>query len=173
MLEDELLQSFIGYLRKAGADMGVFAHLLEVKQRHPWVGARPLSSPISGLIAAGVDKLKKLVRRHYAGQLASTVRSLLSVPTDEEGGVIRGVRPNNMASASQPQFSFVDPFRDRGEATSTPDHVLTFVIGGGNYVEEADVRATLQECGWHSVYGTTDMVTPEQFLQQLCHSTQV
>lgn len=97
------------------------------------------------------------------------------VPTDEEGGVIRGVRQNCVPSTSQqqPQFSFVDPFRDRGEATSTPDHVLTFVIGGGNYVEEADVRATLKECGWHSVYGTTDMVNPDQFLQQLCHSTQV
>jgi hypothetical protein len=94
------------------------------------------------------------------------------VPTDEEGGVIRGVRSNSLPSSSQqPQFSYVDPFRDRGELTSTPDHVLTFVIGGGNYVEEADVRATLNECGWHSVYGTTDMVNPEQFLQQLCHTT--
>ena len=42
----------------------------------------------------------------------------------------------------------------------------------GNYVEMADVAETLAECGWHSVYGATDMVNPDQFLAQLCQSAE-
>ena len=44
MLEDALLHSFVGYLRKAGADMGVFAHLMEVRslEKRPNTSIRTL-----------------------------------------------------------------------------------------------------------------------------------
>ena len=35
------------------ADMRVFKHLMEVKRQHPWVGTRPQTSLVSGLLAAG------------------------------------------------------------------------------------------------------------------------
>jgi len=177
-LDEDILQTFVGYLGKAGADMRVFRHLLHVKRRHPWVGSRPPSSIVSGLLAAGADKLKKLVRERHAGQLATTVRNLLRPPDEDDAalgagvGALRGLPSAASASSCTPQFSYIDPFRDRGEEGGEPDHIMTFVVGGGNYVEMQDLKTTLAQCGWHSVYGTTDMVNPEQFLSQLCESTE-
>ena len=223
-LAEDLLQELVGLLVKGGADMRVFKHLVSIKQRYPWVGARPSGNVVSGLLAAGADRLRKLVRERCAGQLATMVRSLLGPPEGEDGGAgaaeLRGVGGGRGDGAGGggggaggggggPRFSYIDPFRDRGEARSEPDHIMTFVVGGGkyvemadvcvcvcvcvcvlytylymcmcmyvyacdigNYVEMADVAETLAECGWHSVYGATDMVNPDQFLAQLCQSAE-
>jgi len=34
---ENLYQTLVGHLRKGGADMRVFKHLMHVKQRYPWV----------------------------------------------------------------------------------------------------------------------------------------
>ena len=34
-----------------------------------------------------------------------------------------------------PQHTHTDPFRDRANEATDPDHIITFVVGGGNYVE--------------------------------------
>merc|ERR1712190_408906 len=46
---------------------------------------------------------------------------------------------------------------------------FTFVIGGGNYAEMQSLQEWATEHGRQVVYGSTDIVSPNQFLDALCH----
>merc|ERR1740121_3043498 len=45
---------------------------------------------------------------------------------------------------------------------------MTFVIGGGNYTEMQSLQEWGQKHGRQVCYGSTDMVAPIQFVEELC-----
>eukprot|EP00913_Durusdinium_trenchii_P021890 g20569.t1 len=46
---------------------------------------------------------------------------------------------------------------------------MTFVVGGGNYVEHQSLQDWAQNSGRQVTYGSTDMVSPVQFVDELSH----
>ena len=51
--------------------------------------------------------------------------------------------------------------------------MVVFVVGGGSYVEYESVREWAKSRGLHRVtYGSTEMITAEQFVNQVSHAGQ-
>ncbi len=74
-------------------------------------------------------------------------------------------------------FALFDPKSSRASMTSAPQcsftHVIVFIIGGSNYSEYNHVeewvrkRSQQQQIPMHTTFGTTDLVTGAEFLNQL------
>ena len=45
--------------------------------------------------------------------------------------------------------------------------VIVFMVGGGNYAEYHGLQQLAQKLGKQLIYGATDLVSPDQFVDQL------
>ncbi len=94
LLPQEYLAGPFVYHTRTHIETHTHTHTCMQKHTHTHTHMQtPRTPPSSPDARRGID-----VEKGPAGGEGRAVRSLLSVPTDEEGGVIRGVRPNNMAS---------------------------------------------------------------------------
>merc|ERR1719356_2357598 len=70
------------------------------------------------------------------------------------------------------EYLYLDPRAPKGQDAPrirTPfRRSLVFMIGGGNYTEMQSIQEWAQNNGRHVTYGCTDLVSPEQFVSELC-----
>ncbi|GJD10494.1 Sec1 family domain-containing protein 1 [Galdieria sulphuraria] len=104
------------------------------------------------------ESLKKLIPSNKAFMIARIVESLME---------------NNKTSESESfNFLFLDPKVRKGKVVesqkiSTPfQDAIVFVVGGGNYVEYQNLKDHSRK-DKHIIYGSTDMVSSNEFLHQL------
>lgn len=119
-----------------------------------------LTSSATGFFAAGVNNLKNVVASKKESPLCQIFEGLMEQKTT-------GVTENYLyLDPKAPPYSAGGevarqraPFR-RG---------IAFVIGGGNYTELQSLQEWAEEKGRQIFYGSTDVVSPIQFVEELCH----
>jgi len=179
-LEDELLQELFKYVRAGGSDTSVFSHLLHLKQMDANLDFGRPKGMVAGILKAGTERLSLAGSANVQSSLARIVRQLviqlqdgLQERMERAGDRGASARQQNIGTAADVEISrnFIsfDPFHDMGICDELQDvtHAMVFVNGGGNFVEMMDVRKALDQVGVSCCYGTTDIVSPNQFLHQL------
>eukprot|EP00871_Galdieria_phlegrea_P001513 jgi/Galph1/2362/GphlegSOOS_G29.1 len=103
------------------------------------------------------DSLKKLIPSNKAFLVSRLVDSLME---------------NNKTDNDMPSFLYIDPKLPKGRASEIPKipngfhDAIVFVVGGGNYIEYQNLKDHLKQ-ERSILYGTTDMVSPDYFLNEL------
>eukprot|EP01025_Chloroclados_australasicus_P065288 TRINITY_DN8904_c0_g1_i2.p1 TRINITY_DN8904_c0_g1~~TRINITY_DN8904_c0_g1_i2.p1 ORF type:complete len:501 (-),score=62.95 TRINITY_DN8904_c0_g1_i2:656-2158(-) len=109
----------------------------------------------------GVSAMTKGVKNLLAGQRQSAIATALRMLLESKED----------SSSSEAQFSFYDPkTRDSKPKPGTQfREAIVFVIGGGNYLERESLQtwAAKSQPQRHVVYGSTELLSGEDFLQQL------
>ncbi|ANQ07155.1 Sec1 family domain containing protein [Plasmodium coatneyi] len=86
----------------------------------------------------------------------------------------------NKPSSLNDQFVYIDPKTPPSDTTTGSNHVernyikqdhvkdyIIFVIGGGNYIEVSALKDLEEKMNKKIIYGTTDFVRPENFVQEI------
>ncbi|EUD66144.1 hypothetical protein C922_03339 [Plasmodium inui San Antonio 1] len=86
----------------------------------------------------------------------------------------------NKPSSLNDQFVYIDPKTPPSDTTTGSNHAernyikqdhvkdyIIFVIGGGNYIEVSALKDLEEKMNKKIIYGTTDFVRPENFVQEL------
>ncbi|CAA9987242.1 sec1 family domain containing protein, putative [Plasmodium knowlesi strain H] len=86
----------------------------------------------------------------------------------------------NKPSSLNEQFVYIDPKTPPSDITTGSNHLernyikqdhvkdyIVFVIGGGNYIEVSALKDLEEKMNKKIIYGTTDFVRPENFVQEL------
>lgn len=108
----------------------------------------------------GLNSVTKSVKNLLSGErkspLVAVVESLMEGKGEGAGNDFKRLDPRSAKTELQP-------------AAQTYREAIVFVIGGGNYqeMEAVELWAMSGAATRQVVYGATDMVAPEQFLQQL------
>ncbi|KAF1334082.1 Sec1 family transporter sly1, partial [Globisporangium splendens] len=143
-------------------------------QKHASVGGflNAETTPPNSSAAAGVSKFKGLAQGFLA-QAAASVKNFL--PENKKLHITRvadaicDLRPNT----EDETFLYLDPkIKSHGEVPRqrTPfREVMVFMIGGGNYNEYQNLMAYAkgQQPARSVWYGCTELLSPEDFLQQI------
>jgi len=177
-LEDELLQELFKYVRAGGSDTSVFSHLLHLKKMDANLDFGRPKGMVAGILSASTERLSLAGTANVQSSLARMVRQLVIQLQDalqermERGGAKgRGDEklPSSVEAEISRNFVSFDPFHEMRicDALADVTHAMVFVNGGGNFVEMMDIRKALDQVGVSSCYGTTDMISPDQFLHQL------
>ncbi|CAK9084231.1 Protein sly1 [Durusdinium trenchii] len=112
------------------------------------------------LLAAGMSGIKNIVASKKELAICQIVEALME---QKQGGVTENYlyfdpkAPATARGADVPRIRA--PFR----------RAMTFVVGGGNYVEHQSLQDWAQNSGRQVTYGSTDMVSPVQFVDELSH----
>jgi hypothetical protein len=121
---------------------------------------RSLMATSEGMFAAGMKGLKNIV----ASDKETPVCQIMDGLMEQKGtGITENYLYLDPKASPAPLGGEVAriraPFR-RG---------MAFVIGGGNYTEMQSLQEWGQKHGRQVSYGSTDMVAPAQFVEELCH----
>lgn len=134
-----------------------------------------------------VDRLKDGKLSEGFGNIISGVRNLL--PANKDLPVTRiveslldpslsagggsGSAGSSSATSAADDYLYFDPQVTRGSSTRPPrksahEEALVFMVGGGNYLEYANIQDWVERTGnsKHVAYGSTDLTSPEQFLAE-------
>merc|ERR1712228_702466 len=112
-----------------------------------------------GLLAAGMSNLKNILPSKKELLLCKILDGLMEQKTTGITENYLYLDPRAPATPGGEAPRIRAPFR----------RALTFVIGGGNYAELQSLQEWASEHGRHVVYGSTDIVSPTQFVEELCH----
>merc|ERR1711920_1011130 len=113
-----------------------------------------------GLLTAAMDGIQRVVHSKKEPLICQALDSLMEhkmlnvtenyLYFDPSPNGESGIRRNDLRSAYR-------PFR----------RAIAFVVGGGSYVEMHALQAWAQARGRQVTFGSTDMVAPDQLLQEL------
>eukprot|EP00927_Polykrikos_kofoidii_P061394 TRINITY_DN5622_c0_g1_i1.p1 TRINITY_DN5622_c0_g1~~TRINITY_DN5622_c0_g1_i1.p1 ORF type:complete len:638 (-),score=82.44 TRINITY_DN5622_c0_g1_i1:285-2198(-) len=132
------------------ASSGIMGNFGDFAQR---VGAKG-----GGLLAAGFDNFKNIVASNKELAICKLLDSLMENKTNPETDKYLYLDPKaSPAAYGNEQTRIRSPFRS----------ACSFVVGGGSYVEMQSVQEWAQEHSRHVIYGATDMVSPQQFVEEL------
>jgi hypothetical protein len=120
-----------------------------------------LSSTGQGLLSAGMSNIKNIVASKKELPVCTIIDSLMDPQkeSDKTKNYLYLDPKAPPASYGQEQHRLKTPFRK----------AVTFVVGGGNYVEMQQLQEWAQEHQKQVIYGSTDLVSPAQFVEELCH----
>lgn len=113
-----------------------------------------------GLFSAGLSNLKGL------NILQSKKEAVICQ-------ILDGLMEQKPGGATE-NYIYIDPKAPPGAAGAEAPRIrspfrraIAFVVGGGNYSEMQSIQEWAQAHGRQVTYGSTDLVSPEQFLQEL------
>jgi len=173
------IQQLTDALEKAGGDASGLAYLQQVAKVRNMTGmitssagsdSKPSGSMLgnftsvagaaTGLFAAGVNNLKNVVIAKKESPLCQIFEGLMEQKTT-------GVTENYLYldPKAPPMSAGTEVARQRAPFRRG----IAFVIGGGNYTELQTLQEWSQEKGRQIFYGSTDIVSPIQFVEELCH----
>jgi hypothetical protein len=120
-----------------------------------------LSSTGQGLLSAGMSNIKNIVASKKELPVCRILDSLMDPQKeDDKTQNYLYLDPKGPpASDGQEQHRLKSPFRN----------AVTFLVGGGNYVEMQQLQEWAQEHQKQVIYGSTDLVSPAEFVDELCH----
>lgn len=111
-----------------------------------------------GLLAAGVSNLKSIMPSKKELLICKILEGLMEQKTTGITENYRYLDPKAQPSTPGAEVPRIRaPFR----------RALAFVVGGGNYAEMQSVQEWAQTNGRHVTYGSTDLVSPAQFVGEL------
>ncbi|KAK9666680.1 hypothetical protein RND81_14G203100 [Saponaria officinalis] len=163
-LEVEMVESA---LREAEVDTSAFQYVKKIKSLN--VSLASASSASKGNI---VDWAEKLYGQSLSAVTAG-VKNLLS--SDRQLALARTVEAL-MEGRPNPETDTYMMFDPRAPKSSSGSHIrgpfkeaIVFMIGGGNYVEHGGLQelAQRQQPAKHIIYGTTEILTGSEFVEQL------
>jgi len=144
----------------------------------PGAPAAAAPGPAGGTAAAlvgGALGLADRLRQGGQGLLAAGMQGLENVLPSRKESVVCQILDSLMDQKPTPvtdNYLYLDPKAANGEAAPRIRmpfrRSFAFMVGGGNYVEMQSVQDWAEARGRHVVYGSTDMVAPTDFLEELC-----
>ncbi|KAK9668225.1 hypothetical protein RND81_13G042700 [Saponaria officinalis] len=162
-LEVEMVESA---LREAEVDTSAFQYVKKIKSLN--VSLASASSASKGNIVDWAEKFGQSLSAVTAG-----VKNLLS--SDRQLALARTVEAL-MEGRPNPETDTYMMFDPRAPKSSSGSHIrgpfkeaIVFMIGGGNYVEHGSLQelAQRQQPAKHIIYGTTEILTGSEFVEQL------
>jgi len=119
-------------------------------------------------------------RQHGEGLLAAGKSGLKNVLTSKKELVVCKILDALMehkTTSLTENFLYLDPKATasgaRGETAPRLRapfcRAVAFVVGGGSYAELQALQELALKQGRHVIYGSTDLVAPCQFAEELCH----
>mmetsp|Transcript_69130 Transcript_69130/g.202434 ORF Transcript_69130/g.202434 Transcript_69130/m.202434 type:complete len:645 (+) Transcript_69130:116-2050(+) len=112
-----------------------------------------------GLLDAGLSNIKNILPSKKELVVCTVMESLMEQKASPATDNFIYLDPKVASAAGGEAPRLRSPFR-RGFA---------FVVGGGNYAEMQSVQEWAQSHQRQVMYGSTDLVTPAQFVDELCH----
>jgi len=114
-----------------------------------------------GLLAAGKSGLKNVLTSKKELAVCKILDALMDHKTSSLTENFLYLDPKGTASGARGETAprVRAPFR----------RAIAFVVGGGSYAELQALQELAQKQGRHIVYGSTDLVAPCQFAEELCH----
>lgn len=196
------VSDFENVLREQGADLAALAYVKKVREltRLTLMASAPTPSPSGGgELFRGFSSLSsKLTDRLKDSRLENLVAGVKNfLPAQKDLAVTRLVASimdpatgSSQALQETDDYLYIDPKQPRGRGTGLAPggakarrphaHAIVFVVGGGSYVEYANLqeyvsRASASAMGSgagpagakHITYGSTEMLKPSTFLQAL------
>mmetsp|Transcript_128581 Transcript_128581/g.274239 ORF Transcript_128581/g.274239 Transcript_128581/m.274239 type:complete len:653 (-) Transcript_128581:42-2000(-) len=113
-----------------------------------------------GLLAAGMSNIKNIVaskKELVICQILDAVMEQKATGITENYIYLDPKAPPATGGVEAPRIRA--PFR----------RAIAFVVGGGNYTEMQSVQEWAQAHGRQVTYGSTDLVSPAMFVEELCH----
>jgi len=163
----------------SSAGMQYLQHLMTIRNLTSPTAAPPPAPapPASGsLLAAGTSLLGGLAdtaMNQSMSLLSAGVDTMRNIIVSKEELVVCRVMDDlmeNMPTDTE-NFLYIDPKAAHGvevpRMRAPFQKAIVFMIGGGNYAELQALQEAGQKHRWSVVYGATDMVTPEHFLDGL------
>eukprot|EP00747_Dinoflagellata_sp_TGD_P126980 gnl/TRDRNA2_/TRDRNA2_174346_c0_seq2.p1 gnl/TRDRNA2_/TRDRNA2_174346_c0~~gnl/TRDRNA2_/TRDRNA2_174346_c0_seq2.p1 ORF type:complete len:276 (+),score=65.32 gnl/TRDRNA2_/TRDRNA2_174346_c0_seq2:698-1525(+) len=113
-----------------------------------------------GLLAKGVGTIKNIVQSKKDLAICQIVEAVME----------------QKSSVATDNYLYLDPKAPQATGGQEPPRqrapfrrAIAFVVGGGNYTELQSLHEWAQAHGRSVAYGSTDMVSPDKFLEELSH----
>lgn len=175
-------------LTNQGCDLAPLAYIKKVKEITNMSGrmtsqAAAVQEPEQGDLFKGfggftgklTDRLKDGKLTEGFGNLISGVKNLL--PTSKDMPITKVIEsllePSQSAASVTDDYLYFDPRATRGSLTRPPkrhsyEEATIFVVGGGNYAEYSNLQDWVGRHGGAKkvVYGSTDICSPNKFLEE-------
>jgi len=175
------LQGLLDALQKLGGDTYGVAYLRQLSSMKSMMmqsaAAASSASALSG--ASGPASLMNSIFSKGEGLLSAGFSSIQNVIQQKRELVICQVLESLMEqkpSALTENYIYLDPKAPPASPGVEVPRIrtpfrrsLAFMIGGGSYAEMQSVMEWAQAKGKQVTYGCTDLVSPEHFVNELCH----
>ncbi|KAK9473627.1 Sec1-like protein [Dipodascopsis tothii] len=114
-----------------------------------------------GGLSSGFENLISGVKNFLPSRKDLTVTKLVESLMDPNAG-----------NATTDDYLYFDPKISRGGSSRPPrrqayNEAVVFTVGGGNYLEYGNLQEFARRSGKRVVYGSTQLVTPAQFVDEL------
>jgi len=179
-IETAKLQGLIEGLQSAGGDvdgMTYLQHLSSIRSMsQPQFNAAPVAQNASG--AGLMGSMFKLAAATGEGVFAAGMKGIKTIVASDKDTPVCQIMDGLMEQKPDgitKDYIYLDPkappVGPGGEAPRIRAPFrrgIAFVIGGGNYTEMQSLQEWGQKHGRQVSYGSTDMVAPGQFVEELC-----
>jgi hypothetical protein len=181
-IEPAKLQGLIEGLAAGGGDvdgMSYLQHLASIRSMSmSMVNPTPAAQNSGPGLMGSMMKLADGMKSTGEGMFVAGMKGLKTiVASDKETPVVQimdGLMEQKATGVTE-NYSYLDPkappVAPGGEAPRIRAPFrrgIVFVIGGGNYTEMQSLQEWGQKHGRQVSYGSTDMVSPVQFVEELC-----
>eukprot|EP00742_Colponemidia_sp_Colp-10_P008971 GILJ01009747.1.p1 GENE.GILJ01009747.1~~GILJ01009747.1.p1 ORF type:complete len:627 (+),score=102.30 GILJ01009747.1:99-1979(+) len=175
-------ETFENILRDAGADLSPLQFVKQVKairNLKPVAGFGGSTGSSSSTFSLFSETLKNKATR-VTSAFHSTVRQFLPTAKELQATKIVDALMENKNTPEIENYAYIDPkvARSTGEvprARAAFRDAIVFMVGGGNYVEYDNLQeyANKPPGGKQIMYGTTELLTAHEFLEQLSELSKV
>uniref|UniRef100_A0A7S2IYM0 Uncharacterized protein n=1 Tax=Zooxanthella nutricula TaxID=1333877 RepID=A0A7S2IYM0_9DINO len=172
------LSGLIEALQNIGGDVSGIRYLQHLSSMKNMVASQSVAPAPGGAGSSGGSGAASLMNSMFSkgeGFLAAGLNSIQNVILSKKEMVICKILESLMEPTSKldDTYHYFDPKTQaagqEAPRTRTPfRRSLVFMIGGGNYTEMQSIQEWAQNNGRHVTYGCTDLVSPEQFVSELC-----
>merc|ERR1711871_1023900 len=118
--------------------------------------AESMAAKGEGLLSAGLKNIRAVVASDKPSPACEVLESLME---QKSGGCADHYIYLDPKAPLGAEVRMRAPFRT----------AVVFVVGGGNYTEMQGLAEWAGKNGRQVTYGSTDIVSPEQFVDELCH----
>mmetsp|Transcript_6682 Transcript_6682/g.17027 ORF Transcript_6682/g.17027 Transcript_6682/m.17027 type:complete len:642 (-) Transcript_6682:41-1966(-) len=177
------LQGLMDGLQAINGDvsgMNYLKHLTSMRSMMaPAMAAQPTSAPAGSSLLSqfgGIGGLAEKMRASGETFLAAGLSNIKNIVASKKELVICQILDSLMEQKPSPStenYLYLDPKAPPAVGGEVPRvrapfrRAVTFVVGGGNYAEMQSVQEWAQANGRQVTYGSTDMVSPAQFVDEL------
>jgi len=185
-ISDAQLRGLIDALQASGGDAAGVAYLQHLAGiRNMMVPSLVSNTGPSGPSSTGTSLgsafagIADRFRQGGEGLLAAGMSNIRNILPSKKDFIICQILESLMEQKATPateNYIYLDPKAVASAAGGEAPRIrgafrraFVFVVGGGNYAEMQSVQEWAQGHGRQVFYGSTDLVSPAQFVDELCH----
>eukprot|EP00929_Paragymnodinium_shiwhaense_P037017 TRINITY_DN19798_c0_g1_i2.p1 TRINITY_DN19798_c0_g1~~TRINITY_DN19798_c0_g1_i2.p1 ORF type:complete len:639 (-),score=113.12 TRINITY_DN19798_c0_g1_i2:148-2064(-) len=185
-ISEAQLTGLLDALKSAGGDASGFAHLKNLAQMRSMMMPAPGATTGGGaggaasLLGGGLSSFGSIadkMRAHGEGLLAAGMSNIKNIVTSKKELMICKIMDelvDHKTGGVTENYLYLDPKAAPVAYGAEPTRIrapfrraMAFVVGGGNYVELQSLAEWAQASNRHISYGSTDIVSPSQFVDEL------